>query len=327
MSEKNTQVALPPVFAVVATRNRGDNVVLTIQSILKNRYPDFTLLLVDQSDNDLTQEAIRPFQTDPRFFYFRTATKGLGISHNLAISRATTEIIAITDDDCEVPSNWLAQIAQAFCANERLGLVFGNVLPAQYDPATGYIPEFKRNEAYLITGLDSDFFRGMGIGACMALRRSAWEAVHGFDQALGPGSPLGSLEDRDLAVRIVLAGYYVYHNPNIQIIHYGFRPNKELSKLSFQDWYGFGSNYAKYLKGGYWSISRYLLRQMWLGQAVRQFLRRLLLERRIRNVTPVVTFWIGFLAGLITPIDHKTGHFVYNNQSLVARYYTLVVKK
>jgi GT2 family glycosyltransferase len=327
MSETHNQVVLPPVCVIIATRNRGDSVIMTIKSILQNHYPDFSLLVVDQSDNALTQEAVQIFQSNPRFRYFRTATKGLGVSHNLAISRATTEIIAITDDDCEVPTDWLLQIAQAFQVDERVGLVFGNVLPTTYDMTSGYIPEFKRDTAYMITGTESDFSQGMGMGACMALRRSAWEAVHGFDQSLGPGSPLGSLEDRDLAVRIVLAGYYVYLSPSLQVIHYGFRSYQDMAKLSFQDWFGFGSNYAKYLKSGYWSISRYLFQQMWLGQAVSRCLYRLRHEHRLRNLTPVFTFWLGFLVGLFTRVDHRTGHFVWNKNSLVAKYYSLLHRK
>src|SRR5437868_11487407 len=97
MSGLEGDAGLPPVTVVVATRNRGDSVVMAIKSILSNDYPDFELLIVDQSENDLTEKAVRPYLTDPRFGYLKTASHGLGVSHNLGISQAKAEIIAITD--------------------------------------------------------------------------------------------------------------------------------------------------------------------------------------------------------------------------------------
>lgn len=324
MSDLEGTTGLPPVTVIVATRNRGDSVVMAIKSILGNTYPSFELLVVDQSENDLTEKAVRPYLDDPRFCYLRTATRGLGVSHNLAISRVSTELIAITDDDCEVAPDWIGQLVAIFEQNERLGLVFGNVVPSPcYDLTTGYIPYFQRDEPYMLTSLKSDLFRGLGIGACMALRRSAWEAVHGFDQMLGPGAPLGSLEDRDIALRMLVAGYLVSHTPKASVIHYGFRYNRELRKMAFRDWLGFGSSYAKYLKCGHWEISDYMFKRMWWGQAVGRCLKRLRHERRLRNVTPVVSFWFGFLVGLFTKVDRTSGHFVSRPTDRLPKHYRL----
>src|SRR6476469_3821383 len=151
MSDLEGTTGLPPVTVIVATRNRGDSVVMAIKSILGNTYPYFELLVVDQSENDLTEKAVRPYLDDPRFCYLRTATRGLGVSHNLAISRVSTELIAITDDDCEVAPDWIGQLVAIFEQNERLGLVFGNVVPSPcYDLTTGYIPYFQRDEPYTL---------------------------------------------------------------------------------------------------------------------------------------------------------------------------------
>lgn len=295
-----------PITAVVCTRNRGDSIIATIKSILNNNYPNFNLLIVDQSTNDETEHALQTFLHNPQICYIRTSTKGLGVSHNLAISQASTELIAITDDDCEVPPNWLYQVVQCFETDARIGMVFGKVCPYNYDTTTGYVPEFQREKISIATDLGCDLFNTFGIGACMAMRRSAWEAAHGFDTALGPGSPLGSLEDRDMAVRIVIAGYYVCYSPDFYVVHYGFRNKKQVRSLAFQDWLGFGSCYAKYLKCGYWDITSYFLREMWLEQAVKRSLYHLFHEGKIRNITPVTIFWFGFVKGLFTKVDAKT---------------------
>ena len=93
----------PPVTVVVSTRNRSEYILKTVQSVLLNDYPNFDVLVMDQSENDLTEAILRPLLGDPRFRYLRTPTKGLSVGRNLAISATQSQFIALTDDDCEVP--------------------------------------------------------------------------------------------------------------------------------------------------------------------------------------------------------------------------------
>ncbi len=309
IQRSKTRAALPLVSALVCTRSRGDGIVATIESILKNDYPDFSLLVLDQSDDDLTEIAALPFRHDPRFTYLRSKTKGLGSAHNAAIRNLQTELIAITDDDCVVPADWLREIVEAFRIDERISMVFGRVAACQYDTNAGYVPVFERDAPVLLTTIRGDLFRGLGIGACLALKRSAWQAVRGFDEKLGPGAPLGSMEDRDMGIRLLLAGYAVYYTPRVVVTHYGFRKNRELRGLAFRDWFGFGTSYAKYLKCGQWTISRYMIRQMWIGQALGHSFNYLRVARRLGRVTPVLTFWLGFVAGLAAAVDRDTTLF------------------
>ncbi|MDB5073998.1 MAG: glycosyl transferase family protein [Chloroflexi bacterium] len=299
-----------PVTVVVATRNRGQGIVASIASILSIDYPAFELLVIDQSTDDRTRAAVCQFRHDPRFRYLRSASKGLGRAHNLAIAQARSEIIAVTDDDCLVPPNWLSAIVSAFSADPRVGGIFGTVLACEYDVTAGYVPIFERARPVTLTRLEDNLAAGLGIGACFALRRSIWREVHGFDEMLGPGSPLGSLEDRDMALRILLAGYHVSYTPTVQVVHYGFRRNNQLRQLARRDWFGFGSSFAKYLKCGHWALTPYMLREMWIGQAVHQAIHHWRIERRIGRLTPIASFWCGFAAGLMVPVDRRTGLFI-----------------
>src|SRR5690349_8177042 len=156
-----------------------------------------------------------------RITYVRDSTKGLAHGHNLGISLAKSELIAFTDDDCIVPTNWLVEMHKAFKQDNKIGLVFGNVISAIEDEKDGYTPVFIRDSASLMKDIKADLYHGMGIGACFGIKRSVWSEIGGFDEMLGPGSPLGSLEDRDIAIRVLLAGYFIYQTPDISIIHYG----------------------------------------------------------------------------------------------------------
>jgi len=305
-----------PISVVISTLNRGDQIVPALKSILANDYPAFDIIVVDQNIDNTTAIAVAPLLAGNPIKYIRSSVRGLANGHNLAVSHTKNELIAFTDDDCVVPVNWLSSIYNAFQQDKKIGLVFGNVVAADYDKREGYTPDFVRDTALLMKSAYADLRHGMGIGACFAMRRSAWSKIGGFDTMLGPGSPLGSLEDRDIAIRVLLANHYVYQTPEVSVLHYGFRPNSKLRNQAFQDWFGFGSSYAKYLKCGHWKLSYYMLVQMWLGCAVMVALQVSFKTGRIKRATPVLVFWYGFMRGLFASVDRKTSRFTVEKKDL-----------
>ena len=125
----------PSVTVIIATRNRGAMVARTVQSVLLNEYPTFDLRVIDQSEDNLTQTSLHPFLTDHHLRYIRTATSGLQTARNLGVCNTQSEIIAITDDDCETPPNWLQELIVAFNVDSRIAIVYGNVLPGPHRAA------------------------------------------------------------------------------------------------------------------------------------------------------------------------------------------------
>ncbi len=307
--EKLNPAFLPPVTVLISTRNRGDKVTATIQSILNNDYPEINLIVLDQSDNDLTEKAVLPFLEDSRFRYISSSTRGSGAGRNAAVSFSQTEYLAFTDDDCEVKSNWLHEIIEAFKIDPGIGLVSGNVIATEYDRTLGDIPVFEWNTPTLLKNINDNLSNSLGISACYAIKRSAWQAVRGFDEMLGPGTPFGSTEDRDLAIRLLFAGFYIYHSPKVVVTHFGFRRNDELRSMTFRHWLSRGAIFAKYLKCGHWDITELILGKFWVGQALGGVWYYFKTSGRLGRGTPVVVFWVGFVFGLLWPVDSKTIHF------------------
>ena len=116
--------------------------------------------------------------------YFRQANKGLSVARNVGMQLAAGEVIAYTDDDCEVAADWLQKLEAAFAVDGRVGIVFGNVLAGPHDAAAGFVSAYVQKTPALARGLQ-DKNRVDGAAACMALRRSAWRALGGFDETLG----------------------------------------------------------------------------------------------------------------------------------------------
>src|ERR1700746_3347211 len=157
----------PFVSAVICTRNRPDKIGNAVESVLANTYPNFDLVIIDQSTNAKTETiSLRVGESDKRLRYQRMSTSGLSRAYNLAIASTTGPVIAFTDDDCLVPKDWIEKIGAAF-EEERGG---GLPPPLPIDK-----PERLDRE---------NGFRIFGMGANFAARRSLFERVGTFDVAL-----------------------------------------------------------------------------------------------------------------------------------------------
>ena len=137
------------ITVVISTRNRGAGIVRTLQTILRSDYRNFEVRIVDQSEDELTESAIRPFLGDLRVHYTRTTQKGVSVGRNLAIRGSRSELIAATDDDCEIPADWLRELAAAFALDSRIGIVFGNVLSGPHDSKAGFVMAYVRQDTHL----------------------------------------------------------------------------------------------------------------------------------------------------------------------------------
>ena len=247
------------ITAVLSTRNRGPAVANAVRTIIENDHPDFEVIVLDQSDDDLTQRSLAPFLSDPRVRYLRSSGRGRSAGLNAAIREAPGELVAITDDDCTVPRNWLREFEAAFAIDSKIGIVFGNVLPAPHDSAVGCIPGYVRQSPFLAKG-PRDKWQVEGIGACMGVRRSAWQSLEGFDEMLGAGARFQAGEDGDLAWRALYAGHWVYETPAVHVTHHGLRTWAQLPELIDSYWYGTGAMLAKPFKAGQWQVLPLLIR-------------------------------------------------------------------
>lgn len=300
MSSAACATAVPKIAALIATRNRGSSAVMAVQSILANNYPKFELLVVDQSTDDQTRQALRPFCADSRFRYLRTDTVGLGRAHNIGLAALQSDYVAITDDDCVVPADWLSKIAKIFDDNDRVVVAYCNVLPAPHDEKAGFIPDYHRTNSRLVTTLRGKI-TARGIGAGMAVRRQPVLQIGGFDENMGPGAKFPSAGDRDLAIRALLKGWWLYETDTTSVIHHGFRTWEEGRELTRRDWLALGAMCAKPVKCGYWQTFIYAIYESFGNGALQPF-AAVLQGKRPRGFRRFIFFWQGFWQGWHTPI-------------------------
>jgi len=252
----------PRVTVALATRNRGASVLRTLASVLGNGLPATDVVVVDQSDDEATAIALAPYAEDRRVRYRRMDTVGLARAHNVAIADAAGELVAITDDDCEVAPDWLGALAGAFAVDERIGVVFGSVRAADHDQAAGFVPAYPLERPVLARRL-RDKARVDGMGACMGVRRRVWEALGGFDERFGAGAPFRAANEGEFAIRALAAGWFVYETPALWVVHHGFRDAERGRTLIQAYAFGTGAMMATHLRGGTPHTRRLLVAMGW----------------------------------------------------------------
>jgi glycosyltransferase involved in cell wall biosynthesis len=308
------QAQIARYAVVVATRDRGAKIVPLIESIRANDEQDFEVVVVDQSSNDETERAIAPLLFDRRIRYVHSSAVGTSRGRNLGVSLTRAPVIVITDDDCIVPSNWLASITGPFEEHPRIGVVFCSVEPVPVD-APGHTPHiiFPANRiVWNVLDVWMDFGKGLSLGAGMAIRRTMFVDVHGFDELLGPGAKFGAVEDNDLSWRGLLRGWATFQCAEVAVIHDGFRPLDEVRALVIRDLYGVGGAIAKYLRAGKWQIA-WLLASWLVRFGVILPARELLSGRRPRGFRRPYMLVRGVIDGLRTPIDRADLLYLRNS--------------
>lgn len=293
---------VPPtaVSAVIVTRNRPQIISEAVTSVLANDYPQFDLTIVDQSSSDATAAALRPIgESDSRLRYLHVDEVGVSRACNTAIRNSGGDILAFTDDDCLVPTDWLRSIVAIFAADPEAGMLFGNVLAPQGSRRAGITPQMRVVQVERMSWSSrlrhgTKLFGGMG--ANFAVRRRLLDRIGGFDEVLGPGAPLVSGQDFDLAYRAICAGAVVLRTPDVQVIHqYGTRPADEWQTRLRDYALGDAALYCKHVRAG--DAFAMLLLARWLTHQVAR--------PAVKAVVRGAPFSLSYLASFLHGIRHS----------------------
>jgi hypothetical protein len=267
-------------------------------------------MVIDQSDHSETSDALMPFAADPRLQLVTSRDIGLARARNLGWKRTQAEFLAFTDDDCEACSGWLETLFSALSHDGRMGVVFGAVRAPLYDRSSGFVMAYTPQRYHVIRHIREKAHME-GVGACMAVRRSTLVELGGFDEELGVGAPFCSAEDTDIAVRALLAGYYVCETPDAVVFHYGFR-NWDTGKQVVQGYMlGLGAANAKMLRLGKLGAVRPIAELAWRWLVKTPIVD---LNHRPPRMTRLRPFLQGFHAGLWRSLDSK-GHFHHRQEA------------
>ena len=120
-----------PVSIVVCARNAQSHLEQHIPQWLKQDYPEFELIIVDDCSTDESSRFITNVaSTDSRIQYIlldpnKIKSEGKKLALTLGIKKAQYEHLLLTDADCSPSSNqWLQRMANGFHGDKSIVLVY-----------------------------------------------------------------------------------------------------------------------------------------------------------------------------------------------------------
>lgn len=180
------------VSVILPTYNCRQWLPQAVESILRQTFGDFELLIVDDGSTDGTADIVAAF-TDPRIRYLRKPNGGAASARNFGLDHAAGEFIAFLDADDAWPEEFLAAMLAAI---ERARDCRG-----AYAPLVNVHPDGRRRVPRRFRHAASGqvtwplFRHGFIFLVAMVVRREAFEGLR-FDESLATNS------DTDLVLRL-----------------------------------------------------------------------------------------------------------------------------
>ncbi|MCR6625249.1 MAG: glycosyltransferase family 2 protein [Pseudoxanthomonas sp.] len=220
----------PRVSIIVPTRDRADLLSVCVRSVMeKTDYPDFEVVVVDNGSVDAaTRALLRELRQTPRIRVLDYPVPfNFSAIVNHGAREATGDVLCLLNNDTEViDPSWLTELVSR--ATQRDAGAVGAML---------YYPDDTIQHAGVVLGLGGvagHVYTRMGRGApgymarawvaqnmsavtaaCLAVRRSVFEEVGGFDEAL----PV-AFNDIDFCLRLLECGYRNVWTPYAELYHY-----------------------------------------------------------------------------------------------------------
>jgi GT2 family glycosyltransferase len=188
---------------------------------------------------------------------------GLGRARNAGWRSAAGAVVAFTDDDCYPGASFVDDVLGCF-GDAAVGFVGGRIL--LFDP-TDLPLTIQLHDQRVPVDPGQVVSSGLIQGANFAFRRTVLEAIGGFDDALGAGTPF-ACEDVDAISRASIAGWRGVYDPRPYVYHHHRRKTAEdADRLKRSYDFARGAYYAKAMMN---PAATRLYAARWLRTAARQ---------------------------------------------------------
>lgn len=224
----------PRISVVIPAYNSGNFIENVLNSIEKQKFRDFELIVVDDCSTDNTWTLLQDFSEGSSVnvrLIKNEINRGPAASRNFGIKSADGEIIALTDSDCILRDNWLGMIDGEF-KDPSIDIVMGKVtipkstflgdsIAALGFPAGGSLG-FEN-----MWQVSKDGFTIQIVTCNCALRGDIFKKAGFFDETF----PSQFGEDTEFSQRLLRNGIKIKYSPNVVIIH-----QPRTSVISFFKW-------------------------------------------------------------------------------------------
>jgi len=216
----------------------------TVESILHGSELPKELIIIDQSKTPHPELIKSTSYRGCQIRYIPSNSTGVCRARNEGLAAARYDILILIDDDMQVPGDWFRSLVDALIEAGPECVVTGKVLAGAAEVPGGFVPALVENEK------PSIFEGRIGtdvLPSChMAMYRSVFQIIGGFDERLGPGTRFPAADDNDYGFRLLEAGYKIIYTPRVVIYHRAWRGDTDYYSLRWAYGRGKGGFYTKH---------------------------------------------------------------------------------
>lgn len=224
MNNTNHHTSLSVVLCTYNNADSLDKTLAQLDSQEFEQHIQVEFIIVDNNSSDHTANITKKYcERNSSFIYIFEVRQGLSHARNTGTHHATGEYLLFTDDDAELPTNWIQQYWQTInnhspvCAYSKIAVIWDQPKPWWYISAfRAYFVELDYgNEILDVKDIHHEFF-----GKNFCVLKSEILLQGGFDPNLGRmGTKLVAGEETMIYRRIIANQKKVIYFPDAGVGH------------------------------------------------------------------------------------------------------------
>lgn len=225
-------MTFPSISVIIPTYQREQVLVSTLESLLRQDYPTFEVIVVDQTAQHQpeTEAVLNRLAAEGTIALYRVAWASLPAARNYGVAHSQGEIILFIDDDVELPPGYLQAHARNYADHPEIGAVAGRVFdrmklansrpdlaietlpPEAMDPGIAWyyidlVHTVKPQQVLTARGCN------------MSFRRDVFDKFGlSFDERFRGNAVR---EESDFCLRLRQTGLMVWYDPAAHLVHLG----------------------------------------------------------------------------------------------------------
>lgn len=199
----------PKVSIIVPAYNEEINAVKTIENLLRQDYPDFDIVFVDDGSKDRTFKMVKDaFENNTIVKVHTKPNGGKASALNYGITLTQNEYVVCIDADTQLKTDAISQLMKGFRMqlknNQEIGAIAGNVKVGNENTMLTKWQSIEYTTAQNFDRRAFDLINGITVvpGAIGAFKKAAIERAGGFTTDT-------LAEDCDLTIRILRKDYRI----------------------------------------------------------------------------------------------------------------------
>ena len=228
----------PKISVIIPTYSREQPLIDSINDVLNQNYPDFEILVIDQTQNHepTTEKYLQELTALQKIRLYRVNWASLPGARNYAVRRAKGEILIFIDDDVKLEPNYIQTHAKNYQEHPEIGAVAGRVFDRM--KLADYANTNNDNSPYAIEYLPPEAMDA-GIawyyidlvhttkpqqvisarGCNMSFRKDVFTKHNIWFDERFRGSAVR--EESDFCLRLRKTDYKIWYDPEAHLVHLG----------------------------------------------------------------------------------------------------------